>query len=79
MISNFIHLGLWSCKTKSLMRIVWVNFTTLAVADGRGLQKAQNYIVNKREPDDGETADQVEQERVEEQERINNGESTFQS
>jgi SWI/SNF-related matrix-associated actin-dependent regulator of chromatin subfamily A member 5 len=37
-------------------------------------QKAQNYVVPSREPEEGETAEQVAQEIVEEQERIDNGE-----
>jgi SWI/SNF-related matrix-associated actin-dependent regulator of chromatin subfamily A member 5 len=37
------------------------------------MQKAQNYVVPTREPDEGETAEEVEQERIEEQDRINNG------
>jgi SWI/SNF-related matrix-associated actin-dependent regulator of chromatin subfamily A member 5 len=36
-------------------------------------QKSQNYIVPTREPEEGETPEEVEAERVEEQERINNG------
>lgn len=36
--------------------------------------KAQNYVVPTREPEEGETAEQVEAERAEEQERINNAE-----
>ena len=37
------------------------------------LQKAQSYIVPSRETEEGETAEDVEKEREEEQERINNG------
>lgn len=37
------------------------------------MQKAQNYVVPAREPEAGETAEQVEKERLEEQEKINNG------
>ena len=33
-------------------------------------QKAQSFVVPTREPEEGETAEQVEQERVEEQARI---------
>ena len=40
-------------------------------------RKAQNYVVPAREPEEGETAEEVEAERVEEQERINNGQSPF--
>ncbi|KAI9632312.1 SNF2 family N-terminal domain-containing protein [Dioszegia hungarica] len=36
--------------------------------------KAQNYVVPAREPEAGETAEQVEKERLEEQEKINNAE-----
>ncbi|KAL1410183.1 chromatin remodeling complex Adenosinetriphosphatase [Vanrija albida] len=36
--------------------------------------KAQNYVVPAREPEEGETAEDVEAERAEEQERINNAE-----
>ncbi|EIW69137.1 hypothetical protein TREMEDRAFT_68987 [Tremella mesenterica DSM 1558] len=35
-------------------------------------RKAQKYVVPTREPEEGETAEEVEAERVEEQERINN-------
>ncbi|KAK8861335.1 hypothetical protein IAR55_002154 [Kwoniella newhampshirensis] len=37
-------------------------------------RKAQNYVVPGREPEEGETAEQVEAERKEEQERINHAE-----
>jgi SWI/SNF-related matrix-associated actin-dependent regulator of chromatin subfamily A member 5 len=37
------------------------------------LQKAQNFVVPARAPEEGETAEQVEQERAEEQARIDNG------
>lgn len=39
-------------------------------------QKAQNYVVPARDPEEGETAEEVEAERVEEQERINTGKPT---
>lgn len=35
--------------------------------------RSQNYVVPAREPEEGETAEEVEAERAEEQERINNG------
>lgn len=35
-------------------------------------QKAQNWVVPPREPEAGETAEQVEKERQEEQEKIDN-------
>lgn len=37
------------------------------------MQKAQSYVVPARDPEEGETAEDVETERAEEQERINNG------
>lgn len=36
-------------------------------------QKAQNYVIPTREPEEGETPEQVEQERVEDQARVDNG------